>query len=81
MVAVILKILKMNFLEKATFKIFYFFFGGLAIICTTYSPSLASVKQFFPIEKKHFSKIIKIVKIFKNYRRIPDVSLFLENKS
>ena len=51
MAAAFLKILKMDFLEKATFKICYFF-CGLSIIWTTYSSSLTSGKQFLPIEKK-----------------------------
>ena len=60
MAAVFLKILQMDFLEKATFKFFYFFFGGFSIIWTTYSPSLASGKQFLPIEKKKFEKKSKL---------------------
>ena len=69
MAAVFLKILKMDFLAKSTFKIFYFFFGGSSIIWTTYSPSLASGKQFLPIGKNIFRKKIKIVNFFKNYRK------------
>ena len=52
--AVFLNILKMDFLEKAAFKIFNFFFGGLSIIWTTYSPSLASGKKCIHIEKNIF---------------------------
>ena len=52
MAAVFLKISKVDFLEKATFKIFLLFFGGLSIIWTAYSPSLASGKQFLSIKNK-----------------------------
>ena len=48
---------------------FFIFFGGLSIICTAYPRSLASGKQFLPIEKNIFRKKIKIVSFFKNYRR------------
>ena len=61
MATVFLKILKMDFLERATFKICFFFFGGLSIIWTTYSPSLASGKQFLPIRKKNFRKQSKLL--------------------
>ena len=56
MAAVFLKILKIDFLEKVAFKIFFIFFGSLSIIWTTYSPSLASGKQFLPIKKNIFRK-------------------------
>ena len=64
------KNLKIDFLEKATLKFFYFF-DGLSIIWTTYSPNFASGEQCLPIEKKKtfFEKKIKIVNFFKNYRR------------
>ena len=68
MAAVFLKILKMDFFDKATLK-FFIFFGGLSIIWTTYFLSLASGKKFLPIEKNIFRKNIKIVNFFKNYRR------------
>ena len=70
MAAVFLKILKMNFLEKATLKFLLFFFGGLSIIWTTYFSSFASGKEFLPIKKKNIFRIkIKIVNFFKNYRK------------
>ena len=59
--AVFRKILKMDFLEKAT----QIFFCGLSIIWTTYSPSLASGKKFLPIEKNIFEKKSTIVNFFK----------------
>ena len=56
MASVFLKILKIGFQKPILF-----FFGGFSIIWTTYSPSLASGKQFLPIEKKHFSKKKKLL--------------------
>ena len=41
---------------------FFIFFGRLSIIWTTYAPSLASGKRFFPIEKNIFQKKIKILR-------------------
>ena len=70
--AVFLKVLKEDFLEKAAFN--FFFFCGLSIFWTTYSPSLASVEKFFPIEKNIFRKKIKMVNFFKNYRRKDQIS-------
>ena len=67
MAAVFLKILKMYFLEKVNLNIF---FCWVSILWATYFPSLASGKQFIPIEKKNiFRKTIKIVNFSRNYRR------------
>ena len=51
----------MDFLEKASFQVFHFLFGGLLIIWTTYSLSLASGKQFLPIENTFFGTKSKLL--------------------
>ena len=58
--------LKNGFSRKGHLKIF---FCGLSIIWTTYSPSLASGKQFLPIEKNIFSEKNQFDNFFKKYQR------------